>query len=352
MGSDAAHTPTRKLEHLAFFKAPETRRADTWLDCVRLVHQALPELSLENSLDLTTRFAGHVFRAPFFITGMTGGTEQATEINHALARLSESRGIGLGVGSQRAMLEDPRLAASYTLRRQAPNAFIAGNLGAVQAREAGPERVGELLKRIEASALCLHLNVAQELTQPEGDRDFRGLCAAIGQLCETLSVPLIVKETGAGLSRETAQRLAEIGVVFIDVAGAGGTSWVDVELARSGDNPQQKMTAFADWGLPTAASLLETADLGLARIASGGLRSGLDAARAFALGADLAGFAAPFLRAYFAGGEEGLAAHYDARLYELQCALLLCGLQRPTELAQAPRVLLSPLAEWQAARGQ
>lgn len=350
MTSDAAQTQARKSDHLAFFTRPETQGQGTWLSCVRLIHQALPELALSD-IDLRTRFAGHEFRAPLFISGMTGGTDRALEINGALARLVEREGIGLGVGSQRAMLEDPQLAKSYILRHVAPTAFIAGNLGAVQAREAGPARVVELVKRIGANALCLHLNVAQELTQPEGDHDFRGLYDSIARLNDVLHVPLIVKETGAGLSREVASRLAALGVTHIDVSGAGGTSWVGVELSRRGDNTHDGMADFADWGLPTAASLLETDGLGLTRIASGGLRSGLDAARAFALGADLAGFAAPFLRAYFAEGEEGLAAHYAARLQELTSALLLCGLRRPSDLKTAPRVLLSPLREWQTARG-
>lgn len=350
MSSDAAQTVARKSDHLAFFRRPEAQGAGTWLSCVRLIHQALPELAVSD-IDLSTRFAGHDFRAPILVTGMTGGTPQALEINAALARLAEREGIGLGVGSQRAMLEDPKLAKSYALRHVAPTAFIAGNLGAVQAREAGPERVVELVKRISANALCLHLNVAQELTQPEGDHDFRGLYEIIARLNEALHVPLIIKETGAGLSREVAQRLAAIGVTHIDVAGAGGTSWVSVELTRRGEDPSESMADFADWGLPTAASLLETDGLGLSRIASGGLRSGLDAARAFALGADLAGFAAPFLRAYFAEGDEGLAVHYAARLLELKNALLLCGLRKPCEFKNAPRVLLSPLRDWQAARG-
>ncbi|MDQ3367326.1 MAG: type 2 isopentenyl-diphosphate Delta-isomerase, partial [Myxococcota bacterium] len=235
MADDRPAIAKRKSDHL---EVAASGRADfaktTLLEHVQLVHQALPELALTD-IDLTTALAGKVLRAPLVITGMTGGTPEAAQVNRDLARAAEAAGVAFGVGSQRAMDEYPELAASYEVRDVAPDVVLFGNVGAVQALAMGPARVIELAKRIGADALAIHLNPGQELIQEAGDRDFRGVIAAIARIVEASPVPVIVKETGCGLSVEAARALVGAGVHTVDVAGAGRTSWVAVEAVRAAD---------------------------------------------------------------------------------------------------------------------
>jgi isopentenyl-diphosphate delta-isomerase len=361
----------RKSEHLEVFRRggglPGVGAA-TWFDHVHLVHQALPELNLAE-VDLSTTFAGKPLSAPLFITGMTGGTREARGINLDLAEVAQEFGIGFGVGSQRAMLEDPSLARTYQVRSAAPDVFLAANLGGVQLTHTPMDRVADLVTAIHADALCIHLNPAQELAQPEGDRAFRGILAAIERLVARLRVPVMVKETGSGLNRETAVRLRQAGVRHIDVAGAGGTSWVGVEVERRSSPPQVRGTRatpkakakaversghpagpFLAWGIPTAASLLEVRNLELEVVASGGIRTGLDIAKSLALGATLAGLAAPLIRAWFAGGGEAVREHLRNLLTELRTALLLTGCATVAEARTAPFVLTGPLRDWMEQR--
>ena len=345
-------TEKRKREHLAPFKdtGVPARKATTWLECVHLVHQPLPELALDE-VDISVTFAGHPFRAPLFITGMTGGTEEARAVNRTLARVAERMGIGFGLGSQRAMVEDPTLAETYAVRDCAPNVFLAGNIGGVQLARLPLATVQDMVSRVQADALCVHLNPAQELVQAGGDRDFRGVASAIKEAVAHLTVPIIVKEVGCGVSREAARRLIDLGVRHLDTAGLGGTSWVGVELLRGGRDSDPDLAAFWDWGIPTAASVLEVAGLGLEVIASGGIRTGLDAARAIALGATLVGVAAPVLQAYFLGGEALVQARLEAIVMGIKQAMLLTGSRDIWAFQKAPKVLLTPLLEWVRQRG-
>jgi len=343
--SDEPAIARRKADHLevaASGRAEATR--STLLEHVHLVHQALPELALDE-IDLTAELAGKRLAAPLVITGMTGGTSDAAAVNRDLARAAQAAGVALGLGSQRAMAEHPELTASYEVRDVAPDVVLFGNVGAVQLLAMGPERVVELAKRIGADAMCVHLNPGQELIQERGDRDFRGCVQAIATLIERSRLPIIVKETGCGLSSQAAKALVGAGVHTVDVAGAGGTSWVAVEAVRAAEGSAAAVLGneLWDWGLPTAVSVAACVAAGLTTIASGGMRSGYDVARALALGARAGGMAAPMLRAQRAGGEASVRALIDQVASAIRSVCLLTGTRRAADLARAPRHLGAPL---------
>lgn len=335
----------RKSDHL---EVAASGRADfaksTLLEHVHLVHQALPELSLDD-IALDTELVGKRLRAPLLITGMTGGTAEATTVNRDLARAAQAMGVAFGVGSQRAMEEHPELAASYQVRDVAPDVVLLGNVGGVQALAMGPARVVELAKRIGADAIAIHLNPGQEMIQERGDRDFRGVRDGIARLVEASPIPVIVKETGCGLSAEAARALVASGVHTVDVAGAGGTSWVAVETVRApeGSAAASLGAELWDWGVPTAVSVVACARAGLTVIASGGLRTGYDVARALALGARAGGMAAPMLRAQRAGGEPAVRALIEQVIASVRTVCLLTGCASASDLARAPRHLGAPL---------
>ena len=350
-GSDSPETRSepaiarRKADHL---EVAASGRADftrsTLLEHVHLVHQALPELEVAG-IDLATELVGKRLAAPLLITGMTGGTAEATAINRDLARAAQAAGVAFGVGSQRAMDEHPELAASYQVRDVAPDVVLIGNVGGVQAKAMGAARVVELAKRIGADAIAVHLNPGQELIQDHGDRDFRGVRDAIARLVDASPLPVVVKETGCGLSPAVARELAAAGVHAVDVAGAGGTSWVAVEQLRAahGSASASLGAELWDWGLPTAVSVVACVRSGLPTIASGGLRSGYDVARAIALGARLGGMAAPMLRAQREGGEAAVREAIARVVGSIRAVCLLAGCARVHDLARAPRHLGAPL---------
>ena len=338
----------RKADHL---EVAASGRADfarsTLLEHVHLAHQALPELALDD-IDLTTDLIGKQLRAPLVITGMTGGTADAAQVNRDLAKAAQAAGVALGLGSQRAMAEHPELAASYQVRDVAPDVVLFGNVGAVQAKTMGVDKVIELGKAIGADAICVHLNPGQELIQDHGDRDFSGIVDTIARLVEAagqIGVPIIVKETGCGLSPQAARALVGAGVHTVDVSGAGGTSWVAVEAVRAADGSEAAALGgeLWDWGLPTAVAVVGCVRAGLDTIASGGLRSGYDIARALSLGARAGGMAAPMLRAQRAGGSEGVAAMIDRVTRAIRAVCLLTGSRSAVDLARAPKHLGAPL---------
>ena len=335
----------RKADHLEVAASGRANAVrSTLLEEVHLVHQALPELALDD-IDLTTELVGKRLAAPLVITGMTGGTAEAAAVNRDLAVAAQQAGVALGLGSQRAMAEHPELAASYVVRDLAPDVVLFGNIGAVQLAALGTDKVAELAKRIGADAMCVHLNPGQELIQDHGDRDFRGLVDAIARLVERSAVPVIVKETGCGISAQTANKLAAVGVRTVDVSGAGGTSWVAVEAVRAGDGSDAAALGqeLWDWGVPTAVAVVACAKQNLVTIASGGVRSGLDIARAIALGARAGGMAAPMLRAQRAGGVDGVRAAIERVTRSIRAVCLLTGTKRVANLARAPRHLGAPL---------
>ena len=339
----------RKRDHLelaASGRADFAKRT-TLLEQVHLVHQSLPELATED-IDLTTRLCDHPLRAPLVISGMTGGTPEAAQINRDLATAAEEAGIGFGVGSQRAMAEHPELESTFQVRDVAPNVFLMGNIGAVQARDLGAEKVAELARRIGANAMVVHLNPAQELIQENGDRNFRGCIDGIARLVDALPTPIVVKETGCGLSPQVARRLLDIGVSTVDVSGAGGTSWVAVESQRAGDGSAAQALGreLWDWGIPTAVSTAVCARAGLEVIATGGLRCGLDIARALALGARCGGVAAEALRAQRAEGADGVRKLIAGLLRSLRSVSLLTGTRAIAELDRATAHLGPDLRTW------
>jgi isopentenyl-diphosphate delta-isomerase len=335
----------RKADHL---EVAASGRAEfvksTLLEHVHLVHQALPELAVEE-IDLATVLVGKRLAAPLVITGMTGGTAEAAAVNRDLARAAQAAGVALGLGSQRAMAEHPELAETYQVRDVAPDVVLFGNVGGVQAVAMGPHRVLALAEQIGADAIAVHLNPGQELIQDRGDRDFRGVLDAIARLVKASSLPVIVKETGCGLSPEAARQLVEVGVTTVDVSGAGGTSWVAVEAVRAaqGSAAAALGNELWDWGIPTAVAVVGCARAGLDVIASGGLRTGYDVARALALGARAGGMAAPMLRAQRAGGSEAVAALIAQVISAIRAVCLLTGCRSAAELARAPRHLGAPL---------
>ena len=338
----------RKSSHLRLCAEEDVEhRGTTLLEQVRLLHEALPELSV-GDVDLSTELLGRRLEAPLLISGMSGGTEEAGRLNRALATVAQKCGLGFGVGSQRPMLLHPETAASYRVREVAPDVLLLGNVGFVQARDAGVAAVSDLAEAIGADAVCVHLNAAQELVQDEGDRDFRGAVDAIARLVDELPIPVVVKETGCGLAPGTLARLRGVGVAWVDVSGAGGTSWTAVESLRGTPRQRALGTDLREWGIPTAAAIVYARREGLGTIASGGIRNGLDAARALALGADAVSLALPMLRAFAAGGLDAALAAAHGLVDSLRSVALLTGSRRPSDLAKAPRVLGPELRAWVA----
>lgn len=325
---DSTAIEKRKHDHLQINLRENVQSGQTnGLERYRLIHEALPELALED-IDLRIAFLGKEIRTPLLISSMTGGADEALRINRSLAEAAQRHGLAMGLGSQRAGLEDKKLQATYQVRDIAPDIYLFANLGAVQLNYGmGADDCRRVVETVQADALFLHLNVLQEAVQPEGNTDFRDLLKKIEQVCRDSEVPVLVKEVGWGISAATARRLADAGVAGIDVAGAGGTSWSEVERHRMKDAGDRATAAvFSSWGIPTADCLtaisLDLPDLPV--IASGGLVNGFDAAKCLALGAHMAGMAGPFLRAA-AQGESNLDQFVTVILNQLRISMLATG---------------------------
>lgn len=330
----------RKSEHLRILLKEDVRfrNLTTGLERYHFVHQALPEINRDH-IDLSTILLDKHLSAPLIISSMTGGTEEAETINKNLAMAAQIHGLGMGVGSQRAALEEPSLSHTYQVRDVAPDILLLANLGAVQLNYGyGVEHCQRAVEMIEADGLILHLNPLQEALQPEGNTDFFGLLARIAAVCRGLSVPVIVKEVGWGISEEAARRLADSGVAAIDVAGAGGTSWSEVEMHRVvSETSRHIAAAFADWGIPTAESIqmVRRAAPEVTLIASGGIRSGVEAAKAIALGADAVALATPFLKPATVS-PEAVGEKIREILEELRTAMFCIGVGNLQELKNTP----------------
>lgn len=328
----------RKAEHIRLALDRRMQVERNSFDAYRFGHEALPEIDLAE-IDVSVDFLGRRLAAPLLISCMTGGTETAARINRNLAAGAEAMGVAIGVGSQRKALEDPSQAATFQIRERAPSVPLLANLGAVQLNYGlGLDECRRAVEMIGADALVLHLNPLQEAIQPEGQTRFAALLPKIGAIVRDLGVPVVVKEVGSGLSARSARRLVEQGVRILDTAGVGGTSWARIEAERAGDLPLGEV--FADWGLATPESIAEirgVAPLGAAAservtvVGSGGIRHGLDAAKAIALGADLAGMAYPFLGPATESGES-VAAKVEKTIRELKISMFCLGVRTIAEL--------------------
>jgi isopentenyl-diphosphate Delta-isomerase len=300
--NNLAQTQSRKADHIRICLEEDVQCHETTngLERYRFTHCCLPELD-RHDIDISTTFLGKHLNAPLLISSMTGGTEQAGIINQRLAEVAQHYKIAMGVGSQRVAVEKPQVADTFAIRKYAPDVLLFANVGAVQLNYTyGLDECLRIIDMLEADALILHINPLQEFIQPRGDTNFRGLLDKISKLCSKLQVPVIAKEVGNGISPAIAEKLMAVGVQAIDVAGAGGTSWAKVEGERAENSLQRRLgKTFADWGLPTAECITSIRAIApnIPLIASGGLRHGLDVAKAIALGADIAGLAMPFLQA-------------------------------------------------------
>ncbi len=339
----------RKEAHLEIAASGQGafQRTTTLLEEVHLVHQALSELCLDE-IDLSVDILGRRLSAPLLIGAMTGGTSEAARINEDLAHVAADLGIGFCLGSQRVMEEPEGSSAGFRLRDDLKGLLLIGNIGLVQARQLGTASVLELAEAAGADAMALHLNPAQELVQAGGDRDFRGCLGALEELVVELPIPVIVKETGCGISMEVGEAIARAGAACIEVAGAGGTSWVRVEAMREGSN-RVLGELLSEWGVPTGASLLALRDLPLTLIAGGGLRTALDLAAAMALGAKVCAIAQPVLAAYQTGGAEGARRYLSELIEGLRAVCMLTGSRSAADLAHARRVIGPTLERWKEA---
>lgn len=353
---EGTRTVLRKFEHIEHcLKRNVEAHATNGFEDVHFVHMSLPEID-KDEIDLSVKFLGRKFDYPIMITGMTGGTrkgEVAWKINRTLAQAAEELNIPLGVGSQRAMIDNPETWESYYVRDVAPNVFLVGNLGAPQfgrnaKRKYGVKEVLYAIEKIDADAIAIHMNPLQESVQPEGDTTFSGVLEALAEITSSIDYPVIAKETGAGVSKEVAIKLESIGVSAIDISGVGGTSWSGVEYYRAKDELGKRLALrFWDWGIKTAISLAEVRfSTNLPIIASGGMRDGITMAKALAMGASLVGIALPVLKPAAKGDVEGVIKVIKGYVEEIKNAMFLVGARNVEELRKVPIVFTGFVREW------
>lgn len=354
----AEATGKRKGDHIRICldDRAQARNASAGFQDIQLVHRALPETD-KAKISLSTTFLGKKFSAPIIVGAMTGGAEEAVSINANIAEAVEKLGLGMGLGSQRAAIEDSALERTYRVAREkAPHAFLIANVGGVQLVHGyGVKEVKRIVEMIDADAVAIHLNALQEAVQPEGQTNFKGVLAKIAEIAAAIDVPVIAKETGAGISAEDAKALDKAGVKGIDIGGVGGTSFAAVEYHRTvkkdGEVQNYLGEALWDWGIPTAVSLIETAQtVKLPVIASGGVRSGTDIAKALALNADLASLVQPILQTAVKS-PEATEQKLQCLIEELRNVMFLTGVEKISDLAHTPVVITGKTAEWLSARG-
>ncbi len=345
----ASTSEKRKADHLSLCATDEVayKNKTTLFEQLELIQRALPELRMQD-VDTSTSIAGKSLAAPLWISAMTGGSSEAVVINKELAATAQELGIGFCLGSMRPMLSDPARAADFQVRDVAPDALVMGNIGATEIVRTGPGPVLEAIAKIGADGIGVHLNPIMELIQPGGDTDFTGIIDAVAALVDAAGddLTIFVKETGCGLSWRDGEDLKKAGVGVVEVAGAGGTSWIGVEALRA-DGAQERVGKIMwDWGIPTAVSTAWMVDQGFSVISSGGIRSGLDMARAVAMGAALTGVAAPLIQALEKGGIRSVQEYLEDLIFGLKIAMVGCGAADLAALSSVPRVLGPDLSRW------
>jgi isopentenyl-diphosphate delta-isomerase len=349
----AAETRKRKADHIriSLNQNVQARRVTTGFEDIHFVHKALPEIN-KQKIDLSTTIFRHKFAAPLIVGAITGGTPEATRINATIAETVEELGLGMGVGSQRAAIEDRKLEKTFSIaRKKAPTAFLIANIGGVQlAHGYSLKEAKKAIEMIDADAIAIHLNPLQEAVQPGGQANFRGVLEKIGEIAKELEKPVIAKETGAGISAEEAKKLEAAGVKGIDVSGAGGTSFAAVEYYRTKRKAnifQRRLgDLFWDWGIPTAISIVEVSQtVNLPIIASGGIRDGVEMAKALALGASLTGLSQPVLQVAIEGVRETKHA-LSLLIEELKTNMFLVGAGSVQALQETPIVVMGETAGW------
>lgn len=335
----------RKMEHLSIASKTADGPAQTGFADIHLIHQAVPELDLDD-IDLSLDFLGKRLQCPVIINAVTGGTSEAQRINRIFAYLADKYGLAMAVGSQTIALDEPDLRDSFTVVREAcPEGVVLANVSALSSVDAALEAV----RMIEADGLQLHLNVPQELAMAEGDRCFKGMLDKVRRIVDACPVPVIAKEVGFGLSREATQSLYEAGVTIFDTGGQGGTNFLAIENQRQG-----LFNAYLEeWGIPTAVSLaeIEALHLPVEVVASGGIRSALDVAKAIALGGKLVGISGWFLKLLLEQGLEILDQSINSFLYQMAAVYLMTGSKNAQELQKKPLIILGRTAEWLRMRG-
>ena len=354
----AKETRKRKEDHIriSLNQKIQARKITTGFEDIYFVHKALPEID-KQKIDLSTTVFNHKFAAPLIVGAITGGTLEAAKINATIAEVVEELGLGMGVGSQRAAIEDKKLEKSFAIaRKRAPTAFLIANIGGVQlAHGYGLKEVKKAIEMIDADAIAIHLNPVQEAVQPEGQKNFKRVLEKIGEITEEIDKPIIAKETGAGIAAEEARKLEAAGVKGIDVSGAGGTSFAAVEYHRTkrkAESFQRTLgDVFWDWGIPTAVSIVEASQtVKIPIIASGGIRDGVDMAKALTLGASLTSLSQPVLQAAVKGVKE-TKDMLSLLIEELRNSMFLVGAGYVQALRNVPLVITGKTAEWLKIRG-
>lgn len=354
----AEKTKKRKAEHIhiSLDRNVQARNVTTGFEDIHFIHKTLPEAD-KDKIDLSTTVFNHKFAAPLIVGAITGGTQEATKINATIAEAVEKLKLGMGVGSQRAAIEDKRLETTFSIaRKKAPTAFLIANIGGIQLVNGyGLREAKNAMKMIDANAIAVHLNSLQEAVQPEGQTNFHGVLNGLGEIARGLDRPVIAKETGAGIAAEEAQKLENTDVKGIDVSGAGGTSWAAVEYYRTqkrkNDSQHRLGDAFWDWGIPTASSIVEVSQsVNIPVIASGGIRNGIEIAKALALGASLTSLSQPILQAADKGVMETKEA-LSLLIEELRNTMFLVGAESVQDLRRTPLVVMGKTAEWLKTRG-
>jgi len=349
----ATETRKRKADHIriSLNQNVQARRVTTGFEDIHFVHKALPEIN-KQKIDLSTTIFNHKFAAPLIVGAITGGTPEATKINATIAEAVEEIGLGMGVGSQRAAIEDKKLEKTFSIaRKKAPTAFLIANIGGVQlAHGYGLKEAKKAIEMIEADAIAIHLNPLQEAVQLEGQANFERVLEKIGTIAREVDVPVIAKETGAGIAAEEAKKLEAAGVKGLDVSGVGGTSFAAVEYYRTKRKAnifQRRLgDVFWDWGIPTAISIVEVSQtVNIPIIASGGIRDGVEMAKALALGASLTSLSQPVLQVAIKGVKETKDV-LSLLIEELKTSMFLVGADSVQTLQETPIVVVGETAEW------